>query len=185
MMVGPIRPSPSVLAIGGALARAISCQKMTCCIRFAPRPPYCLGQETPAHPPANNLRCHVLRYSKRDSSDSSRLSAQSVGTLAVSQERNSSRNCISSDVKFRSTPTPYGTPLRDDPAYRCCRRSQFQPKRPWPSPICRPQFFLQHFPSCSLGQCLAEFDRAWTFVVRQIRAAELHEFRFRRGASWF
>src|SRR6202050_5103253 len=106
MMVGPIRPRPKVLAIGGALARAISCQKMTCCIRFAPRPPYCLGQETPAHPPSNNLRCHVRRYSKRDSSDSSRRSAQSVGTLAVSQERNSSRNCVSSDVTVSCIPPP-------------------------------------------------------------------------------
>src|ERR1700722_1505670 len=68
-------------------------------------------------------------------------------------------------------------------AYRSCRRSQFPPKHPCPAPEFRPQFFFQYFSRRSLGQGLAEFNRSWTFIVRQIRAAELNEFRLRRHTS--
>ena len=49
------------MAIGGAPARAISCQKITCCIRLAPRPPYSRGQEMPAQPPSYSVCCHDLQ----------------------------------------------------------------------------------------------------------------------------
>src|SRR5262249_30187387 len=75
-------------------------------IRLAPRPPYSLGQEIPAQPPSYSLCCQRFRYSKRDSIDSSRRSSQSVGALAWSQPRNSSRNLISSGLRFRSIGPP-------------------------------------------------------------------------------
>src|SRR5215470_6128749 len=102
MMVGPISPKPRTLASGGAAASAISCQKITCCIRLAPRPPYSLGHEMPAQPASYSLRCQRFRYSNLCSSDSSRRSSQSVGTLAASHARNSSRKAISSGLRFRS-----------------------------------------------------------------------------------
>src|SRR6478752_10209057 len=106
MIVGPMIPRPRTFAKGGAWASAISCQKITCSIRLAPRPPYSLGHEIPAQPPSYSLRCQRFRYSKRDSIDSSRRSSQSLGALAASQLRNSSRNLISSGLRFRSMVPP-------------------------------------------------------------------------------
>ena len=57
-------PRPMTLAIGGAPARASSCQKITCCIRLAPRPPYSRGQEMPAQPPSYSVFCHDLEECK-------------------------------------------------------------------------------------------------------------------------
>ena len=48
------------MAIGGAPASAISCQKITGSIRLAPRPPYSLGHEMPAQPPSYSVRCQPL-----------------------------------------------------------------------------------------------------------------------------
>src|ERR1700721_876009 len=102
MIVGPINPSPSEFAIGGASTRAISSQNSDCSISVAPRPPYSLGQETAAHPPSYHFRCHAPRYGNDSSSGFSRHSPQSLGTLASSQVLNSSRNLVSSGVRFRS-----------------------------------------------------------------------------------
>ena len=44
--------------------------KITCSISDAPRPPYSLGQEMPAHPASYSLRCHARRYAKRACIDS-------------------------------------------------------------------------------------------------------------------
>src|SRR5271163_1109158 len=102
MIVGPINPRPSEFAIGGASTRAISSQKRDCSISVALRPPYSFGHETAAHPPSYNLRCHARRYENDSSSGFSRHSFQSFGTLASSHARNSSRNFVSSVVRFRS-----------------------------------------------------------------------------------
>ena len=61
MRVGPTRERPIVPMRCGALARASSSWKMACCISVAPRPPYCRGQEMPAHPPSKSVRCQRLR----------------------------------------------------------------------------------------------------------------------------
>ena len=58
-----------VLAMGGASARAISLKKMVCWMSVVPRPPYCLGQETPAQPPSKSLRCQARKKAKRSSMD--------------------------------------------------------------------------------------------------------------------
>src|SRR5579864_7542707 len=102
MIVGPINPSPSEFAIGGASTRAISSQNSDCSISVAPRPPYSLGQETAAHPPSYNFRCQARRYGNDSSSGFSRHSPQSLGTFASSQLLSSSRNFVSSGVTFRS-----------------------------------------------------------------------------------
>src|ERR1700746_3413543 len=49
MIVGPINPSPSEFAIGGASTRAISSQNSDCSISVAPRPPYSFCHDTRAH----------------------------------------------------------------------------------------------------------------------------------------
>src|ERR1700677_2349073 len=102
MIVGPIRPRPSELAIGGASARAISSQKMDCCISEALRPPNSLGQETAAQPASQSLRCQARRYGYDSSSGLFCHAGQSFGAFAASQERNSSRKSFSSAVKFKS-----------------------------------------------------------------------------------
>src|SRR6266481_1264989 len=102
MIVGPISPSPSEFAIGGASTRAISSQNNDCSINVAPRPPYSLGHETAAQPPSYNFRCHARRYGNDSSSGFSRHSPQSLGTFASSQVLSSSRNFVSSGVRFRS-----------------------------------------------------------------------------------
>src|SRR5712692_6778609 len=102
MMVGPMSPRPREFAIGGASTRAISSQKIDCCIRLALRPPYSFGHETAAHPPSYSFRCQAFRYVKDSSMGFSRHSLQSFGTFASSQMRSSSRNCFSSRVRFRS-----------------------------------------------------------------------------------
>src|SRR6201997_2119307 len=102
MIVGPINPSPSEFAIGGASTRAISSQNSDCSISVAPRPPYSLGQETAAQPPSYNFLCHARRYGNDSSSGFSRHSPQSLGTFASSQVLSSSRNFVSSGVRFRS-----------------------------------------------------------------------------------
>src|SRR5215469_7433535 len=119
MIVGPINPSPSEFAMGGASTRAISSQKSDCSISVAPRPPYSLGQETAAQPPSYNFRCQALRYGNDSSNGFSRHSLQSPGTLAANQDRNSSRKAISSDVRFRSiyiSPRSLPDPLLRQPA---------------------------------------------------------------------
>ena len=65
MIVGPISPSPSEFAIGGASTRAISSQKSDCSIRVALRPPYSFGHETAAQPPSYSFRCQARRYRKQ------------------------------------------------------------------------------------------------------------------------
>src|ERR1700756_811290 len=102
MIVGPINPSPSEFAIGGASTRAISSQNSDCSISVALRPPYSLGQETAAQPPSYNFRCHARRYGNDSSSGFSRHSPQSFGTFDSSQPLSSSRNFVSSAVRFRS-----------------------------------------------------------------------------------
>src|SRR5208282_4274935 len=98
----------------------------------APRPPYSLGHEIPAQPPSNNLRCHVRKYSKRVSSGSSRFALQSPGTLALSQSRNSSRNCCSSAVRFKSIqlsllpPAQPSARIATGPAWYFLRNSFFR-----------------------------------------------------------
>src|SRR5258707_11258234 len=102
MMVGPMSPRPREFAIGGASTRAISSQKMDCCIKLAPRPPYSFGHDTAAHPPSYSFRCQAFKYGKDSSIGFSRHSLQSFGTFASSHERSSSRNCFSSAVRFKS-----------------------------------------------------------------------------------
>src|ERR1700741_1049017 len=104
MIVGPINPRPKALAMGGASTRAISSQKIACCIKVAMRPPYSLGQETAAHPPSWSRRCQVLRFGNYSSSGFSRQLLQSLGALISSHDRNSSRKATSSPVRFRSIP---------------------------------------------------------------------------------
>src|SRR6202030_868945 len=109
MMVGPMSPSPSEFAIGGASTRAISAQKRDCSMRVAPRPPNSLGHETAAHPPSYNFRCQLRRYGNDSSSGFSRHSPQSLGTLASSHVLSSSRNLVSSAVRFRSIQQSFQT----------------------------------------------------------------------------
>src|ERR1700730_5591646 len=111
MMVGPISPRPSEFAIGGASRRAISSQKMDCCIRLALCPPYSFGHETAAHPPSYSFCCQARKYGNDSSMGFSRHSFQSFGTLVSSQVRSSSRNCFSSAVRFRSIHDPPSFPL--------------------------------------------------------------------------
>jgi hypothetical protein len=47
MMVGPMKPMPRPLMVGGALTRAISSCTMACCIGVAPQPPYSRGHSMP------------------------------------------------------------------------------------------------------------------------------------------
>src|SRR5882757_9137551 len=121
MMVGPMSPRPREFAIGGASTRDISSQKMDCCIKLAPRPPYSFGHDTAAHPLSYSFRCQAFKYVKDSSIGFSRHSLQSFGTLASSHERSSSRNCFSSEVRFKSiqkTPSQPGTGLQPLPTSR-------------------------------------------------------------------
>jgi hypothetical protein len=47
------------------------------------------------------------------------------------------------------------------------------------APILFPQSFFQNFPGSSLGQALQELDRPRALEVRNTRAAEFEQFRFR------
>src|SRR5579864_455811 len=116
MIVGPINPSPSEFAIGGASTRAISSQNSDCSISVAPRPPYSLGQDTAAHPPSYNFRCQARRYGNDSSNGFSRHSLQSLGTFASSQVLSSSRNLVSSAVRFRSIQQILSKKKRQQPA---------------------------------------------------------------------
>ena len=91
--------SPSTLAIWGASARTISSVKIACSTSVAPRPPYSLGQETPAQPASYSFFCQATRNSKPSSS----LCGSSPGALASSHERSSSRKASSDDESVRST----------------------------------------------------------------------------------
>src|SRR5258708_20162924 len=103
MMVGPMSPRPMEFAIGGASTRDISSQKMDCCIKLAPRPPYSFGHDTAAHPPSYSFRCQAFKYVKDSSIGFSRHSLQSFGTLASSHDRSSSQNSFSSAAQLNST----------------------------------------------------------------------------------
>src|SRR5258708_8093918 len=102
MMVGPIRPRPSALTMGGASTRAISSQNSACSINVALRPPYSLGQETAAQRLSWSFRCQARRYGNDSSRGFSHHSFQSFGAFAASHARNSSRNADSSAAKFKS-----------------------------------------------------------------------------------
>src|ERR1700747_280964 len=102
MMVGPMSPRPSELAMGGASTRDISSQNSACCISVALRPPYSLGHETAAQRPSCSFRCQARKYAKDSSMGFSRQSFQSLGRLDESHARSSSRNANSSAVKFKS-----------------------------------------------------------------------------------
>src|ERR1700734_2994463 len=102
MIVGPMRPKPSELAIGGASTRAISSQNMAFFINVAPRPPYFFGHETAAQRPSWSLRCQARKYGNDSSIGFSRHSFQSFGRLLASHARSSSRKDNSSLVKFKS-----------------------------------------------------------------------------------
>ena len=109
MMVGPTMPRPRTLAIGGAPARAISCQKITCCIRLAPRPPYARGQEMPAQPPSYSVFCHVSGTQNARRS-TRRGDVPSPSGRAVRARRAVHRETLSLRVKDAN---PSGTPVTD------------------------------------------------------------------------
>src|SRR5260370_20359141 len=77
MMVGPMRPNPSELAMGGASTRAISSQNRACCISVALRPPYSFGHETAAQRPSWSFCCQARRYGNDSSMGFSRHSFRS------------------------------------------------------------------------------------------------------------
>src|SRR3974390_3214414 len=174
MIVGPINPRPKALAIGGASTRAISSQKIACCIKVAPRPPYSFGQETAAQPPSWSVRCHILRYAKDSSSDFSRQLLQSLGTLTSSHERNSSRKATSSRVRFRSIPLFCSFVMQDRGSFvlRHARRIAL--------PVFVSQISLPHFSRAGPGQSLQTLNGTWAFVVREARAAVFDELNFSR-----
>src|SRR5262245_37819810 len=75
----------------------------------APRPPYSLGQETPAQPPSYTFFCQALRNCKSSLEACGcrwRNCKASDGTLAASQERNCWRNPSLSGVKQKSIILP-------------------------------------------------------------------------------
>src|SRR5271154_4416946 len=117
MIVGPIRPKPSEFAIGGASTRAISSQKSACCINVALRPPYSLGHETAAHRPSCSFRCQARKYENDSSIGFSRHSFQSFGTFVANHSRSSSRNEVSSAVKFKSIQNTPSTHLTQAPLF--------------------------------------------------------------------
>src|SRR5881394_1668978 len=97
--VGPASSRPSVLTGSGPPERPSSSKKIAVSIREAPRPPYSLGQCTPAHPPSLRRRCQ----STRQRSCSASSVGSSPGGLAANQSRSSSRNASCSSVNVRST----------------------------------------------------------------------------------
>src|SRR5271156_2646584 len=119
----------------------------------------------------------------------SRHSVQSLGTLAASQERSSSRNCNSSGVRFRSmSQTPSGLLQKKICETRRAELPQiisgagFCFGRRWHGealthrvltlPIFLADVFFQNFSGAGLGQAIHEFEGARTFIMRQARTAE-------------
>src|SRR3984885_4024873 len=96
--VGPPMASARTLATDGVRARTTSSLKMACSTSVAPRPPYSLGQETPAHPAWFSFRCQ----SRRNSNAASSPAGSRPGLLASSQLRSSSRKVSSAGERDRS-----------------------------------------------------------------------------------
>src|SRR6185437_2532678 len=90
--------SPSTLATDGVRARTISSLKIACSTSVAPRPPYSVGHETPAHPASCSLRCQARRNSNAASSPA----GSRPGLLSASQARSSSRKASSAGESVRS-----------------------------------------------------------------------------------
>src|SRR5277367_44577 len=154
MIVGPISPSPSEFAIGGASTRAISSQKSDCSISVALRPPYSLGHETAAQPPSYNFRCHARRYGNDSSSGFSRHSPQSFGTFDSSHARSSSRNFVSSAVRFRSILQSFQTVFSLFRNFLRSRVGRLRTNRLAALPIFLAQLFLQNLSRARFGQRL-------------------------------
>src|SRR4029077_13965948 len=187
MMVGPMSPSPSEFAIGGASTRAISSPKSDCSIRVALRPPNSLGHETAAPPPSYNFRCHARRYGNDSSSGFSRHSPQSLGAFASSQVLSSSRNLVSSGVRFRSIQQSFQKAAATRaPKIRKLfrnflpvRNRSLRPNRIAPLPIFLAQLFLQNLPSARLWKRLEKLNRPRRLIVRHAPAAKFEQLRLR------
>src|ERR1700720_2530769 len=175
MIVGPMSPSPSEFAIGGASTRALSSQKRDCSIRVALRPPNSLGHETAAHPPSYNFRCHARRYGNDSSSGFSRHSPQSLGTFASSHVLSSSRNLVSSAVRLRSIRQSFQTEAAASCMHATNRFSLFRnllrvrgslrPDRFAPLPIFLAQLFFQNLSGARLRKRIEKFNRTRRLIV--------------------
>src|SRR4051794_28944125 len=99
MTTGPPIARPRTLAGLGVCWRAASPTKIACSIIVAPRPPYSLGQEIPAHPASWSLRCHSRRKAITSSSP---LSGSGPGLFSSIQVRTSSRKDSSDGDSVRS-----------------------------------------------------------------------------------
>src|SRR5882762_4192449 len=187
MMVGPMRPKPSELAMGGASTRAISSQNRACCISVALRPPYSLGHETAAQRPSWSFCCQARRYGNDSSMGFARHSCQAFGTLDASHSRSSSRNACSSAVKLRSmkktpslrrsqtTPPLFSSLKRISLNQAASGADEVRANRVLILPVLFAQILFQNLTSPRLWQALTKFDGMRTFVMRQARTAEFHQ----------
>src|SRR5262249_28026056 len=106
MSVGPTSPGPTPMSIMcGAPSAVYSSAKMNCSIGDAPRPPYSLGQWSPAHPPSNRRRCHWRANATFSAGSSGFLNPgipQPGGRLATSQSCTSRRKRASASLGRKS-----------------------------------------------------------------------------------
>ena len=103
--VGANRPSPKNETRAGALARAYSSLKITCCANGSARPPYSSGHDIPTQRSAPSTRSHSRRTSQPVSSAGpppEPSAANSPVRCSASHARTSARKAASSVVSRKS-----------------------------------------------------------------------------------
>src|SRR6267143_3584330 len=110
MIVGPAIPTPSTLRIGGALASAISCWRISSSMNVRPPPPYSLGHVRPMKPASKSVCCQRRRNSYCSARGISELPVDfhSRGMFVLSQARTVAPKASCSGVSERSISPPEG-----------------------------------------------------------------------------